>query len=120
MVHFKRQRNFLRCFFYTAIKVGYKIKVTKLSSPRRLLWIHQNFVTSKQVGNSRGIHLIAAMLELGWHVDLVTSELGYLEQGLDNQLGGLEKEGNLTIHRLPVDKNKSGYNNRAKSYFNFF
>ena len=47
---------------------------------KRLLWIHQNFVTAHQPGNSRAIYQISSMLEQGWTVDVVTGDTGYLEE----------------------------------------
>ncbi|MEO7993798.1 MAG: glycosyltransferase family 4 protein [bacterium] len=71
---------------------------------RRLLWVHQNFVSLKQTGIGRATYLIAAMLDAGWHVDLVTSRIGYLEEahGADLSATLVEREGNLAVHRLGV------------------
>jgi len=41
--------------------------------PPRLVWIHQNFYTARQAGNSRAVHLVAAILEQGLNVDVVTT-----------------------------------------------
>lgn len=88
---------------------------------RHLLWIHQNFVSARQAGNSRPIHLIAALLEQGWEVDIVTSQSGYLDDGPESSQKDLviEQEGRLTLHRLNVTCSGSQLWNRGHSYLNF-
>lgn len=89
--------------------------------PGRILWIHQNFVTSKQVGNSRAIYTVAALLEQGWKVDIVTTHNSYLEniENTKTQEVQVEKEAGLTIHRLPLPLSTSNIKRKAKYYILF-
>jgi len=87
--------------------------------PRRLLWIHQNFVSARQPGNSRPVHVISALLEQGWHVDVIASQRGYLGDTTAARDGApvvIEREGGLTIHRLA---HGGGLDNRGGSYVRF-
>jgi len=87
---------------------------------RRLLWIHQNFVSARQPGNSRPVQVISALLEQGWTVDLITTQTGYLHddsQPLTRQEEvTVEREGELTIHRLRQD---ASLHSRGRSYVGF-
>jgi UDP-GlcNAc:undecaprenyl-phosphate GlcNAc-1-phosphate transferase len=88
------------------------------AEPRRLLWIHQNFVSARQAGNSRAIHLVSALLEQGWQVDIVTTQAGYLDEpSRHDQMPFLvEREGRLSIHRF---RNRAGPGHRLLSWVVF-
>jgi glycosyltransferase involved in cell wall biosynthesis len=71
----------------------------------RVLWVHQNFVSARQPGNSRPIHILAALAARGAAVDVVTTQSAYLDTG--DRSGGpgddtVEQDGHLRIHRLSV------------------
>ncbi|NQU23118.1 MAG: glycosyltransferase family 4 protein [Candidatus Nealsonbacteria bacterium] len=84
----------------------------------RLLWIHQNFVSARQPGNSRPIHIIAALLEQGWAVDVITTQTGYLHnEPAQQKTCVIHSESGLTIHRLPQG---GGLDRRSLSYLTFF
>jgi UDP-GlcNAc:undecaprenyl-phosphate/decaprenyl-phosphate GlcNAc-1-phosphate transferase len=91
---------------------------TPSAEPKRLLWIHQNFVSARQAGNSRAMHLVAALLERGWAVDVVTTQAGYLDDvtSLDQDSFREEREGRLTIHRF---RSRDGYERRGRSWLVF-
>jgi glycosyltransferase involved in cell wall biosynthesis len=95
---------------------------------KRLLWIHQNFVTARQPGNSRPIHQLAALLDAGWCIDLVCTSRGYLGDvaptggsatrpapGAIARRAVIERDGPLSIHRLPAARTSS----RAREYVAF-
>jgi len=87
---------------------------------RNILWIHQNFVTARQAGNSRAIHTVAALLEEGCNVDIITADAGYLDDANNSgQSITIDKEKGLTIHRLPLPITGAGYSNRTRSYIFF-
>jgi len=92
---------------------------------RRLLWIHQNFVSAKQTGISRAVYFIAALLQAGWTVDVICSRTGYLDEAKDTDEDlsetVLEKDGRLTLHRLGIPKDISTQErkDRGRSYFGF-
>ena len=85
----------------------------------RVLWIHQNFVSARQPGNSRPVHIIAAFLARGWSVDVITGQAGYLddEPPIRHTRVVVEQEGGLTIHRL---SHAGGLGNRGLSWIAFF
>jgi glycosyltransferase involved in cell wall biosynthesis len=87
----------------------------------RLLWIHQNFVTARQAGNSRPIHLVAALLGQGWSVDVVTTQRGYLDAaaGRPTRPVLVEREGCLTIHRLRTAAAGTGLRQRSRAHLEF-
>jgi UDP-N-acetylmuramyl pentapeptide phosphotransferase/UDP-N-acetylglucosamine-1-phosphate transferase/glycosyltransferase involved in cell wall biosynthesis len=87
-----------------------------------LLWIHQNFVSARQAGNSRAIHFVSALLEAGWRINVVTTQAGYLGDGVSPGASSarellVETEGGLAVHRLRSDAR--GFEKRARSYFEF-
>ncbi len=89
---------------------------------RRLLWLHQNFVSAREGGNSRPVHLAAAFLEAGWRVDVVCSQRTYLgdRAGTPTPAVRVDREGALTLHRLPtVVQRAPGGGERARSYAAF-
>ena len=69
---------------------------------RRLLWIAPHFVTAPEAGSARPVHIVSALLEAGWTVDVVTTQRGSLDvDGPGPQPScRVEREGQLTIHRL--------------------
>jgi len=89
--------------------------------PRCLLYINQNFVSAHQAGNSRPIHIIAALLDHGFHVDVVTGRTGYLDDAPKHPRDTVltEREGGLTLHRLPVRSGGPGRRDRGRSYVRF-
>ena len=91
---------------------------SECSEGRRCLWLHQNFVTAQQPGNSRPRHLIAALLESDWKVHVVAPEGGYMGGGV-----GLDdsrtQSGRLTIERVSLSEEYSPFSNRALAYFEF-
>lgn len=66
----------------------------------RLLWLHQNFVSARQAGNSRAIHTLAALLEAGWAIDVVCTAESYLGEAYREGAPRVERDGALTLHRL--------------------
>lgn len=91
------------------------------SESHRLLWIHQNFVTAREVGNSRPIHFVAALLERKWSIDVIRSQINYL--GEVNQKSSrktiVDEEGNLRIHNLPANPFYYNPTRRKCSYLSF-
>jgi len=90
-------------------------------SPRRLLWLHQNFVSARQPGLSRAIYFLTALEHAGWHVDLITTRAGYLDDTTHADLSQtlVETEGRLTIHRLGLPKGLSTLEERGRAYRTF-
>lgn len=91
------------------------------TAARHVLFIHQNFVTAKQGGNSRAVHLLKAFAAYGFHVDVVTGNEGYL--GNTRRVGPetliIEQEDAATIHRLPLGLSDSYLAARARHYSRF-
>ncbi|UCG29904.1 MAG: glycosyltransferase family 4 protein [candidate division WOR-3 bacterium] len=88
----------------------------------KLLFIHQNFVTPHQAGNcSRPAITIATLLSRGWTVDVITTQFGYLNDSTAEKMPDyvIEKEGDLTIHRLRVDSGGSQLWKRGRFYMDF-
>jgi glycosyltransferase involved in cell wall biosynthesis len=88
---------------------------------RRILWIHQNFVTAREPGNSRPVGIISGLLAEGWQVDVVTSQVTYLgdaPRGLCPDIV-VECDGGLTIHRLPAAKYGCDSRSRLRTYRDF-
>jgi hypothetical protein len=85
-----------------------------MSGPR-LLWMHENFVSAKQGGNSRASQSLAAMLDAGWQIDLVCTTRSYLGEDYGTGEAGIEREGGLTIHRLEAAPGTT----RASQYIRF-
>lgn len=73
------------------------------SHPPRLLWIHQNFVTAREAGNSRPINLVAELLRAGWAVDVVASSQTYFGDAVAST-AMVEREGRLSIYRIPAPR----------------
>lgn len=87
----------------------------------RLLWIHQNFVTARQAGNSRPVHLVAALLAAGWRVDVVCSQVSYLGDAAvpPARHAVVEREGGLALHRLPEGGRSGWAAGRGRAYAAF-
>jgi colanic acid biosynthesis glycosyl transferase WcaI len=89
---------------------------------RRVLWIHQNFVTRREPGNSRPVRILAALSSAGWQVDVIAASEGYLGTGTSEARTDdrvvTETEGGITIHRLPVRYGVS-LRERSRAYREF-
>ncbi|MDG2051688.1 MAG: glycosyltransferase family 4 protein [Myxococcota bacterium] len=85
----------------------------------RLIWIHQNFVSRNQAGNSRPVLLLSALLERGWSIDLICGHGSYLDSDIEPSRYLTETEGNLRIHRLGMTRGKYGHHRRKASYVDF-
>ncbi|HEY0021118.1 MAG TPA: glycosyltransferase family 4 protein [Longimicrobium sp.] len=87
----------------------------------RLLWIHQNFVSAREAGNSRAIHLLAALLEAGWRVDLVCEQASYLGARAVDATDGpvVRREGGLAVHRLPGRETGLRLRGRGRAFLGF-
>jgi glycosyltransferase involved in cell wall biosynthesis len=83
----------------------------------RILWIHQNFVSPGQAGNERPTYTIAAMLERGWSVDLVTGTQGYQGCPVPEGVTG-DSTGRFRWHRI-LSGDSRFFENRAESYLLF-
>jgi glycosyltransferase involved in cell wall biosynthesis len=79
----------------------------------KVLWIHQNLVTGRQAGNNRAVNIAAALIEAGAEVELIASGQSYFG---DAARPGVETDGRLTLHRLPIADSKQ---NRAAAYLEF-
>jgi len=86
-----------------------------MSGAMRLLWMHENFVSARQGGNSRASQSLAAMLDAGWQIDLVCTTRSYLGEDYGTGQAGIEREGGLTIHRLEAAPETT----RASQYIHF-
>ena len=86
-----------------------------MTASRRLLWLHENFVSARQGGNSRATLGLAALLEAGWQVDLICTTRSYLGETYGKGVVGIEQEGGLRIHRLEPGKRPG----RAHQYIHF-
>ena len=88
--------------------------------PSHVLLIHQNFVSGRQAGNARAIHMVAEILRRGFHVDVITGYSSYLEEGAEANSDVLtEQEGGLTIVRVETGGGKSSLFHRGRSYLRF-
>jgi len=85
--------------------------------PLRVLLIHQNLVTAHQAGNTRPIHILAGFLERGWSVEVLTTRTGYLDDEPVTRAATVEREGNLTLHRISAP---GGPNRRRSGAVAFF
>lgn len=92
---------------------------TRSPAPR-LLWIHQNFVSPREAGNSRAALLVAELLRRGYAVDVVRKQVSYwgVNRTEDPHALSVETEGRLSVHYLPAAADE-GPRNRASSYFAF-
>lgn len=76
---------------------------------RRVLWIHQNFVSTRETGNSRPVRILTALSRAGFTVDVVVPAHGYLEQpardaqAARNTVVRDEQSDGVVVHRLPVE-----------------
>lgn len=90
---------------------------------RRLLWIHQNFVSARQAGISRAVYFLTALVQQGWTVDVICRRTGYLDEVPPEGLTAdeMQQEGTLTLHRLGIPQGLSTMKkeDRGKSYFSF-
>lgn len=82
----------------------------------RVLWVHQNFVSRAQAGNERPLYTVAALLERGFAVDLVTTTDGYLGSKLPDGNEALVQEGALSWHRIAPGEHIDFVSNRARAY----
>ncbi len=85
----------------------------------RLLWVHQNFVSARQAGNSRPIHILAALLEAGWQVDVITTLAGYLDSAEMQPQPEVASEGRLTLHRINATRPGLTRRQRGRAYLSF-
>ena len=83
---------------------------------RHVLWIHQNFVSDRQCGNSRPVHIVSAMLERGMTVEVVTTSAGYLAGDGGDCGDPVQREGGLTLRRLPIGGVPGGPHSRSSWY----
>jgi hypothetical protein len=90
---------------------------TRQDASVRILWIHQNFVAGEQPGSERPTHTIAAFLERGWDVDLVTGTSSY--QGAHMGEPGTRREGTLAWHRVSSGTGEYFLHRRTASYLRF-
>lgn len=83
----------------------------------RILWIHQNYVSSSDGGNSRAETVINAFLSAGWSVDIICSNETYF--GKKRSTHHTNRDG-VTIHCLDLQTKKSvKRRNKRSSYFEF-
>ncbi|MDE0887446.1 MAG: glycosyltransferase family 4 protein [Myxococcota bacterium] len=80
-----------------------------------LIWLHENFVSARQGGNSRASLTLAALLEAGWKVELICTTRSYLGASYGDGAAQIEQEGNLRVHRLVA----SGHTSRPRQYLHF-
>jgi len=87
----------------------------------RLLYINQNFVNNNQSGNTRPVRILSTFLNRGFKVDVLTGLTGYLDDIRQSSTDTpvIEKDGQLTVHRLAVSCRKSQLHNRSLSYLRF-
>lgn len=85
----------------------------------RLIWIHQNFVSHNQAGNSRPVLLLSALLERNWSIDVICAHGSYLDEIAESSPLQTETEGKLRIHRLGMSREKYGYDKKPASYADF-
>lgn len=85
---------------------------------RRVLWVHQNFVSRRHAGNERPLHTIAALLENGWAVDLVTGVESYQGTVIDDT-ASVQTEGRLSWHRVDCGPSSNFVTRRGASYVSF-
>ena len=86
-----------------------------MTESRRLLWLHENFVSARQGGNSRATLGLAALLEAGWQVDLICTTRSYLGETYGDGMARVERDGGLRIHRLDAGNQRS----RSQQYIHF-
>ena len=85
----------------------------------RVLWVHQNFVSGRQPGNARAVGQVAALVEAGFEVDLVTTSRSYLESVLDRQEDQEERSRGLTLLRLDLGAARVDPAARKANYLRF-
>ena len=83
----------------------------------RILWIHQNFVAGAQPGSERPTNTIAAFLERGWEIDLVTGTSSY--QGARMGDPGTRRDGALAWHHVSSGSGEYFLRRRTASYLRF-
>jgi len=86
-----------------------------MSEAPTLLWLHENFVSAKQGGNSRATLGLSALLEAGWKIELICTTRSYLGEVYGAGEPQIESEGLLRIHRIAGSE---GYS-RPKQYIHF-
>ena len=86
-----------------------------MSGTRTILWLHENFVSARQGGNSRATLGLSALLEAGWQIDLICTTRSYLGETYGDGEALVERDGGLRIHRLAAGTRKS----RARQYIHF-
>lgn len=81
---------------------------------KRLLFIHQNYVSSQETGNSRAERTVHCFLKSGWTVDLITSSLTYLgrERQIDDKVAG------LNVHFIDCNY-QNNLEKKGSSYWSF-
>ena len=90
--------------------------------PPRALWIHQNFVSRGQAGNSRPVLVLAALLEAGWGVDLIAAQGSYLARSggtAEDVVEDASAGGGLRIERLAAGAPDPDRARRGASYAAF-
>lgn len=88
------------------------------ASARRVLWVHQNFVSRRHAGNERPIHTVAALLESGWAVDLVTGIESYQGTVIDDT-SSTRTDGRLSWHRIDCGLSSTFVTRRSANYVSF-
>ncbi len=84
----------------------------------RVLWLHQNFVGEGHAGNARAAHLLRALDEAGWHVDVVSGTETYLGDVVARG-GDVEENGRVRVHRVDLGVATSARGDRARGYLAF-
>jgi glycosyltransferase involved in cell wall biosynthesis len=83
-----------------------------------VLWVHQNFVSRRHAGSERPIHTVAALLERGWAVDLVSGTQGY--QGtVIGDASDVQTDGLLSWHRIDCGPLSNFVARRRAAYASF-
>ena len=85
---------------------------------KRVLLLHQNFVGAGEAGNARALHLIEALEERGFLVELLCTNESYLGDCRE-RAESAEHDGGLTIRRFDGASRRSGLRRRSGSYLSF-
>lgn len=84
----------------------------------RVLWLHQNFVGEGQPGNARAVHLLRALNEAGWQVDVVSGTQTYLGDVVARG-GDVEGAGRVRVHRVDLGLRSVDTSARPGAYLAF-
>lgn len=85
---------------------------------KRVLWLHQNYVSERHCGNIRASYLLRALSRSGWQIDVVSGTRTYLGDVVA-RAGAVEEVGGARVHRVGIPVRDGDLAGRAVSYASF-